>query len=153
MFVYLDPDDHRSPPLFSAGVPVHLYRIDLDAPDTARLAELSRITTPAERARAAAFREERRGRRFLVGRGVLRRLLARYLNRAPEALEVAYLPHGKPYLPDSVAPVQSQSYGPARAPRGLAALPNSASISNASTEKPTMQQSLAATSRRRNARR
>ncbi len=45
-----------------------------------------------------AFRFERDRRRYLVGRGLLRTLLGRYLDVAPRKVQFCYAPAGKPYL-------------------------------------------------------
>jgi len=97
-FVFADDDAAHRPPRF-ANAPVHLYRLDLDAVDDDRMRELAAPLAPAERARAAAFRDPRHARRYAVGRGSLRRLLARYLAVESDAVEIAYGPYGKPYLP------------------------------------------------------
>ena len=51
-----------------------------------------------ERERASRFHFEKHRRRFIVGRGVLRLLLGRYLEIAPEEVRFAYGPYGKPSL-------------------------------------------------------
>jgi 4'-phosphopantetheinyl transferase len=55
-------------------------------------------------ARAARFHFVRDRRRFIVGRGLLRTLLGRYLRLAPAALRFAYTPLGKPFLIADDAP-------------------------------------------------
>jgi len=54
-----------------------------------------------EIARADRFKFERDRRRFVVGRGALRRILASYLERDPKSIHFAYGPHGKPMLADA----------------------------------------------------
>lgn len=49
-----------------------------------------------ERAHRFFFREDRD--RFIVGRAVLRMILARYIREAPHLLRFRYGPHGKPSL-------------------------------------------------------
>lgn len=44
------------------------------------------------------FRFERDRRRFIVGRGVLRTILGRYLGVEPDKVQFRYSPRGKPYL-------------------------------------------------------
>jgi 4'-phosphopantetheinyl transferase len=54
----------------------------------------------AERERASRFHFEKHRRRFILGRGFLRALLARYLQIAPEDVSFSYGPYGKPALSD-----------------------------------------------------
>jgi 4'-phosphopantetheinyl transferase len=50
-----------------------------------------------ERERADRFRFERHRRRFVAGRGELRRILGRYLGLRPEAVALGYGSDGKPF--------------------------------------------------------
>lgn len=77
-----------------AWAQVELWRLDLDRDDP----EAPRLLDPAERARAGRFAFEHLRRRFTAGRAGVRRVLAAYLGRAPEALAFARGPHGKPSL-------------------------------------------------------
>jgi len=54
-----------------------------------------------ERERAARFVFERDRRRFVVGRGALRSILASYLGSSPGSIRFAYGEHGKPMLAES----------------------------------------------------
>lgn len=56
---------------------------------------------PDERARAARFAFERDRRRFVVGRGALRDILAAYVGGLPGDIRFAYGEHGKPMLAES----------------------------------------------------
>jgi 4'-phosphopantetheinyl transferase len=76
---------------------VHVWRFDLDRP-AGQLAELARLLTPDERARAARLRYDRLRARFTAARGLLRTLLGRYQDCRPEAIVFAYGPNGKPSL-------------------------------------------------------
>lgn len=69
--------------------------LDLDtAPDN-----LGAVLDAEERARAAAYRNPRDGRRFVIRRGWLRHLLAAELGEAPQALRFTTGAFGKPSLP------------------------------------------------------
>ncbi len=74
---------------------VHLWTVDLDAPPPAGgFSELS----PAERARAAAFRFEHLRTRYIATHIALRRVLSRYAGLPPQAVRFGAGPHGKPWL-------------------------------------------------------
>jgi 4'-phosphopantetheinyl transferase len=76
---------------------VHVWRVALDPP-TARIKELAQTLSADECERASRFHfEEHRGH-YIVARGVLRALLARYLDKSPETLRFIYGEHGKPAL-------------------------------------------------------
>lgn len=76
---------------------VHLWRIALGRLP-AELAALAQTLSPDERERAGRFYFERDRSAFLVARGALRALLARYLGQAPAELRFSYGPQGKPKL-------------------------------------------------------
>lgn len=88
------------PPPDDLGLPpdeVHVWRAALDLPDP--LAEaLGRLLSADERERAERFHFARDRRRFSAGRGLLRDILSRYLNAAPQELRFHYNAHGKPSL-------------------------------------------------------
>lgn len=75
-------------------IEVRVYLADLDEM-TAR----PEIFSPEERLRADRFRFPDHRRRWMVGRTVLRIILARECGCEPEALLFATHPQGKPYLP------------------------------------------------------
>ncbi len=74
---------------------VHVWtaRLDLAPRQVPGFAE---TLSDDEQARASRFSFERDRTRFIVGRGVLRTLLGRYVNLAPGCLAFRYSPHGKP---------------------------------------------------------
>jgi 4'-phosphopantetheinyl transferase len=76
---------------------VHVWRVSLDQPATC-VRRLAQTLSDDERARAGRFRFERDHRRFVVGRGVLRAILGRYLGAEPGRLQFRYGARGKPYL-------------------------------------------------------
>ncbi|HZV33791.1 MAG TPA: 4'-phosphopantetheinyl transferase superfamily protein [Verrucomicrobiae bacterium] len=53
-----------------------------------------------EQARAARFLFERDRRRFIIGRGILRAILGKYLRIPPAQIRFTYAHHGKPALAD-----------------------------------------------------
>jgi 4'-phosphopantetheinyl transferase len=71
---------------------LNVWALDLQR-DTGRYEDLLDID---ELERAARFRFERDRRRFVVGRGILRMLLGRHLERAAGAVEFHYGPHDRP---------------------------------------------------------
>jgi len=82
------------PALSTTGI--HLWLVDLD--QAKRLSELAALLTEDERERAMRFRFPEHRDRFIAGRGLLRQLLAAYLDRPAAALRFEHGPHGKPAL-------------------------------------------------------
>jgi len=74
-----------------------VWRSELDLSE-AELRKLAKTLALDEQARAARFRFPRDRRRFIVARGVLREILARYFDRDPAKLQFCYAPFGKPAL-------------------------------------------------------
>ncbi len=91
----LPPDD-----LVLSGNEVHVWRASLEQPETL-IQQLAQILSEDERVRADRFYFERDRNRFIVGRGLLRTILGRYLNREPQQLQFCYSPRGKPALVDT----------------------------------------------------
>ena len=87
-----------APPTLSlASDEVHVWRARLD--DQAPcLTRLSRTLSHDEQAKASCFHRPRDRCRFIIGRGLLRAILARYLDVEPSQLQFCYGVHGKPYL-------------------------------------------------------
>lgn len=63
-----------------------------------RVHQMTRILSAAERARASRYYFIRDQYQFIIGRGILRTILGRYLDIDPSQLQFDYGPHGKPYL-------------------------------------------------------
>lgn len=103
----MEPSSHlwRSPASALTLPPdtVHLWQVSLDQP-TALVVLLEQLLSVDERARAARFRFERDRRRFIVARGILRSLLARYTNRPATYIEFSYSTKGKPALRSEQVP-------------------------------------------------
>ena len=76
---------------------VHVWRVDLDL-EAAYLRRLGRSLSDDERKRASRFRFARDRNRFVGARGLLREILAPYLNASPGRLRFGYGAHGKPFL-------------------------------------------------------
>lgn len=97
----LEPEDFSPSPPSGPAPPapreIHLWSVRLDPPP-ARVAAVRRRLDAEETARADRFRFERHRRRFAVGRGAVRELLAAYLGVAPEAIRFGYGEKGKPFL-------------------------------------------------------
>src|SRR6266496_2442612 len=83
---------------------VHIWRVSLDQP-RATIQQLRQLLSLDEQARADRFYFESDREHFVVARGCLRTLLARYLEIAPTKIQFSYAPHGKPGLatPTSLA--------------------------------------------------
>ena len=92
---------------------VHLWRVDLDVPDP-KFGMLRGTLSEEEILRSERFRFPELQRRFAVGRGALRMILAGYLCVEPERVKFGYTTHGKPFLLNSPADIQfnlSHSHG------------------------------------------
>lgn len=89
------PPDHPS----ALEGDVHIWRAML-AQHAPQLVALAATLTPDERHRASRFRFVRDRDRFVLCRGLLRAILARYVQVAPAALRFSYGPAGKPRLAD-----------------------------------------------------
>jgi len=76
---------------------VHVWRVALDQPDES-LDRFRRTLEPDELNRACRFHFEKHRRHFIVARGFLRSVVARYLETQPEALRFSYGAYGKPAL-------------------------------------------------------
>lgn len=79
---------------------VHVWSASLQ--QTARVIQgLSAVLSDDERTRAERFHFKEHRNYYIVGRGILRFLLARYLHLEPQQLQVEYTQYGKPFLADS----------------------------------------------------
>jgi 4'-phosphopantetheinyl transferase len=89
-----------SSPRLVAGV-IDFWRADLDGVDPS----LEQTLDSTERARAARFARERDRRRWALARGILRVLLASYLDTDPHAPRFYTGAHGKPAIDAPDCPV------------------------------------------------
>jgi 4'-phosphopantetheinyl transferase len=76
---------------------VHVWRVFLDQIPS-QVDRFQNTMADDERSKADRFYFSRDRDHFIVARGVLRALLGRYLDRAPESLSFTYSTHGKPAL-------------------------------------------------------
>jgi 4'-phosphopantetheinyl transferase len=76
---------------------VHIWRETLDV-SAIELARLTAFLDPSELERAARYKFAIHRHRFIASRGLLREILAKYLDRPPTGLEFEYLAFGKPVL-------------------------------------------------------
>jgi 4'-phosphopantetheinyl transferase len=81
---------------------VHVWRTTLDWPEKS-IAGLAPGLTADEQQRMHTFRFEQDRKRYLIGRGLLRKVLARYLKVAPHELCFDYTSFGKPHLAAGLA--------------------------------------------------
>ena len=88
---------HRPGTVLVGAHDVHVWRVDLDHPGWP-LEQLTGTLSLDERRRASTLAFSRDRRRMQVSRGVLRLLLAGYVDRAPRAIDLRDGPHGKPEL-------------------------------------------------------
>ncbi|MCY7273451.1 MAG: 4'-phosphopantetheinyl transferase superfamily protein [Phormidesmis sp. CAN_BIN44] len=78
---------------------VHVWRSTLDLP-TESIDFFAKLLSSYEQIRADRFRFVQHRERFIVGRGILRSLLGRYLQIEPAQLQFIYSKKGKPSLAD-----------------------------------------------------
>lgn len=100
---WLSPPDQLSLPVSE----VHVWRASLEQP-LPIVASLRQLLSKDEETRAARFHFEKDQRHFIVARGILRKLLGRYLGMAPAELRFSYADHGKPHLAPQTAQPLSQ---------------------------------------------
>jgi len=97
----MSPDDilWPPPPIRTAlsAADVHIWAAHLDVTPVA-LSRLASTLSPEERQRASRFRFGKHRDRFIAGRGILRKLLADYLNGKPDEIRFEYSANGKPFL-------------------------------------------------------
>ncbi len=88
---------------------VHVWRVSLDQPP-ATVERLRQILSLDEQARVDRFHFESDRQHFIVARGCLRTMLARYLQIAPNKIQFSYASHGKPELAISNAQTQPLNF-------------------------------------------
>jgi 4'-phosphopantetheinyl transferase len=76
---------------------VHIWQASLDRSEQT-IAQLAQLLAVDEQQRAERFRFEKDRKKFIVARGLLRSILAQYLELPPEQVQFAYGHRGKPTL-------------------------------------------------------
>lgn len=89
---------HDHPSFHLSDGRIEVWCIEATAPGNV-LRQLEAFLSAEEKDRAARFQFERHRNAFVVARGVLRRLLARYVGTSPADVIFEYGPNGKPSLP------------------------------------------------------
>ena len=95
----MTPPSWDSPPkaLILPSNAVHVWRASLHVP-ASELRALEGTLTTDELARAKQFYFQKHREHFIAGRGLLRDILSRYLDREPDQLRFCYNTYGKPDL-------------------------------------------------------
>ncbi len=86
------------PPDLPSGI-VHVWQRPLRAP-AADVEACRELLSSAEREKALRYRVERPRSDFILTRGTLRSLLAKYLHKTPNDVLFQYTKYGKPFLED-----------------------------------------------------
>lgn len=76
---------------------VHVWRASLDLPD-AQIDNLKSTLCSEEIKRSEKYHFRKDQKHFIAARGILRNILARYMETKPEKIVLSYSPHGKPFL-------------------------------------------------------
>jgi 4'-phosphopantetheinyl transferase len=76
---------------------IHVWQLDIETCGI-RPSELQELLVEDELARARRFRFDSDRDRFILSRGVLRKLLGSYIGSAPESLQFSYTEYGRPLL-------------------------------------------------------
>jgi 4'-phosphopantetheinyl transferase len=77
----------------------HVWRASLDQP-AGMIAKLAPLLSQGEYQRAERFRRPTDRRRFIAGRGILRKVISAYLALAPDEVRFVYNEYGKPFIAD-----------------------------------------------------
>jgi len=80
---------------------VHVWRANLDLP-AAQIQQLAQTLSTDEQERADRFYFEKDTKHFIAGRGLLRTILARYLDLEPAQLNFSYGSRGKPAVANTI---------------------------------------------------
>ncbi len=96
-----------SPRHFASILDAHeifAWLINLEAPPESSERLFGLLTTD-EQSRALRYKIAKAREQFVIGRGLLRRLLGEYLAQEPQTVPLCYLPSGKPVLAGNSPPI------------------------------------------------
>jgi 4'-phosphopantetheinyl transferase len=79
----------------------HIWRATLDREES-EIESFRKTLSKDEQDKAASFHFQRDKGRFIVSRGILRKILARYINKEPSEIVFSYGAFGKPALPEEL---------------------------------------------------
>ncbi len=82
-----------------AAEDIHIWRCTLQAIPDELFIQLKSSLSKDECLRLDRFHFDRDRNKYLLSRGILRNILARYLKIQPKGIQFHYTPFGKPYLP------------------------------------------------------
>jgi 4'-phosphopantetheinyl transferase len=91
--------DHSSGYIDLGADEAHVWRVSLDQ-DAETIAKLATLLAQDERRRAMRYRRPVDRDRFIVGRGILRKIISAYLGIGPGELRFTYNEYGRPAVSD-----------------------------------------------------
>ncbi len=89
-----------APPLDADALHVWTWNLDVDR---RRLSRYEEVLSADEWRRVGRHASHLPARRFIVRRGMLRRIIGRYVDQQPQNVRFVYNPHGKPFLAPELA--------------------------------------------------
>jgi 4'-phosphopantetheinyl transferase len=104
----VQPQAMKSGPFELGPADVDLWSASLRPRSTDELQSRKSLMAGDETDRASRFHFERDRIRYVMGRGILRTLLGRYLGCEPQDIRLAYGPNGKPALAENQLPASGR---------------------------------------------
>ena len=92
--------DCGAPPLDANALHVWTWNLDVDR---RRLSRFEDVLSADEWRRVGRYASHLPACRFIVRRGMLRRIIGRYVDQQPQNIRFEYNPHGKPFLAPELA--------------------------------------------------
>ncbi len=78
---------------------IHVYQTNLDK-STPEINNFKKLLSADELQKAGRFKFDIHRNNYITGRGMLRTILAQYLNTLPQEIAFSYAEKGKPYIKD-----------------------------------------------------